>query len=85
VTFGFDVTAPEIPVIDGMERVRTSGRQVTVLASRNAEAIAQLGRQRNAVSVDIAPLTLREIFLDLVQEQNRQDQQNHLEQQNALV
>jgi len=85
VTFGFDVAVPEIPVIDGMEKVRTSGRHITVLASRNAEAIAQLGRQRNAVSVDIAPLTLREIFLDLVQDQNRQDQQKHLEQQNALV
>jgi ABC-2 type transport system ATP-binding protein len=85
VTLGFNVPVPEIPAIDGMERMRVMGRHVTILASRNSEAIAQLGRERDAVSVDVSPLSLREIFLDLVQEPNRQDQQKHWEQQHALV
>jgi ABC-2 type transport system ATP-binding protein len=85
VTFGFNTLAPELPTLDGMEKVRVHGRQVTILTSRNSEAIAQLGRERNAVAVDVAPMSLREIFLESVQDQNKQDQLAHWEQPNALV
>jgi ABC-2 type transport system ATP-binding protein len=85
VTLGFNIPAPKLPTLDGMEKIHVNGRQVTILASWNSEAIAQLGRERNAVAVDIAPISLREIFLESVQDQNKQDQQTHWEQQNALV
>jgi ABC-2 type transport system ATP-binding protein len=85
VTFGFNIPAPQLPKLDGMEKVRMNGRQVTILASRNAEAIAQLGRERDALSVDVTPISLREIFLESVQDENKLDQQAHREQQNALV
>ena len=39
---------------------------VTVFASTGAEAIAAEARALNAVSVDISPLTLKEIFLETV-------------------
>ena len=54
-----------------------NGRQITILASRNTEAIVQLGRERNAVDIDVSPLGLREIFLETVQEQDHLGQQEH--------
>jgi ABC-2 type transport system ATP-binding protein len=67
VTLGFDRTAP---VLDrdllGAEKVRVEGRQISVLASSNANGIAEAGRALQAVSVDIAPVSLREIFLESV-------------------
>jgi ABC-2 type transport system ATP-binding protein len=85
VTFGFNIPAPEMPAIDGMEKIRVDGRQITILASRNSEAIAQLGRERNAVSVGVEAISLREIFLELVQDANGLEQRAHWAQQNALV
>jgi len=77
ITLGFSATPPTLPSIDGIEKVRISGRQLTILASRNADAIADLGRSLNAVSVDVSPISLREIFLETVQDQNKQDQEQH--------
>lgn len=83
VTLGFSDTPPAFPLrFDGMERVHVSGRQVTILASHNTEAIAQLGRERNAIDIDVSPVSLREIFLETVEEPGRIDQQ---EQQDVLV
>lgn len=68
VTLGFDTAAP---VMDrdllGVEKVRVEARQISVLASSNANGIADAGRALQAVSVDIAPVSLREIFLESVQ------------------
>ena len=47
-------------------RTRHDGRVVTVFASGGADAIAAEARSLNAVSVDITPLTLKEIFLETV-------------------
>ena len=59
--------------------MRVDGRQVTMLASSNSEAIAQAGRERNAVTVEVMPVSLREIFLETVQmERAGQEQQNAL-------
>lgn len=44
-----------------------SGRQVALLASRNADAVAELARSLGAVSVEVEPVSLREIFLDTIQ------------------
>jgi len=85
VTFGFGHPVPTLPQLDGMERVRIEGRQVSILASRNSEAIAGMGHEVGAATVDVAPISLREIFLETVQEQNKRDQEAHWEQTHALV
>jgi len=78
VIFRFAGNPPAFPSnFDGIERIRMNGHQVTILASGNIEAIAQLGRERNAVDIDVAPLDLREIFLETVQEQEHLGQREH--------
>jgi ABC-2 type transport system ATP-binding protein len=54
--------------ISGVERIRTSGRQMTLFASSNAEAVVERAHDLNAVSVEVAPVGLREIFLETVKE-----------------
>ncbi|HZT31626.1 MAG TPA: ABC transporter ATP-binding protein [Bryobacteraceae bacterium] len=67
VTAGFPARPPEAEFrLPGVERVRASGRQITVLASRNADAIVERARSLSAVSVEVEPVSLREIFLDAV-------------------
>ena len=69
VTLGFTMQPPQVDLhIDGVEHVRTTGRQVIVLASRNSEAVAERAKSLGAVTVDIAPISLREVFLEAVQE-----------------
>jgi ABC-2 type transport system ATP-binding protein len=50
----------------GVERVRRKGRMLTVLSSRDADAIVSEARALNPVSVDMLPVTLKEIFLESV-------------------
>ncbi len=65
----FPFPAPEREFrISGVERIRTSGHQMSVLASRNAEALVERAHRLNAVSVEVAPVGLREIFLETVKE-----------------
>jgi ABC-2 type transport system ATP-binding protein len=68
ITAGFPVAAPTgvLPVL-GVEQMRVSGRQITVLASRGADQIAEHLRSLGAVSIDVEPATLREVFLETVQ------------------
>jgi ABC-2 type transport system ATP-binding protein len=54
--------------ISGVERIRTSGRQMCVFASSNADAVIQRAHDWNAVSVEVVPMALREIFLETVKE-----------------
>ena len=69
VTLGFTGQPPEVPQgLAGVEHVRVSGRHVAIIASHNAEAIAEFGRERRAVDIQIAPVSLRELFLETVQE-----------------
>jgi ABC-2 type transport system ATP-binding protein len=68
ITFGFDEAAPDAEIlIPGVRRVRREGRQLSLVVSGNAEAVAARGRSMNAVTVDVAPINLREIFLESVQ------------------
>jgi ABC-2 type transport system ATP-binding protein len=60
-------TAREL-TIPGIERIRSSGRQVTVLASRNSDEVIRRARDLSAVSVEVSPVPLREIFLETVKE-----------------
>ena len=48
------------------ERVRRKGRVLTVLSSAGADGIVEEARALNPVSVDIVPVTLKEIFLETV-------------------
>jgi ABC-2 type transport system ATP-binding protein len=63
----FDGEAPE-PAFraPGVERVWRKGRVVTVLASAGAERILDEARALGPVSVNVVPVTLKEIFLETV-------------------
>ena len=50
----------------GVERVRRKGRVLTVLSSAGADRLVAEARALNPVSVDVAPVTLKDIFLETV-------------------
>ena len=63
----FDADAPEARFVSpGVQRIRRKGRVLTVLSSAGAESIVDEARSLNPVSVDVAPVTLKEIFLESV-------------------
>jgi ABC-2 type transport system ATP-binding protein len=63
----FDGGAPQPSFrAPGVERMRREGRVLTVLSSGGAEQIVDEARALNPVSVDVAPVTLKEIFLETV-------------------
>jgi ABC-2 type transport system ATP-binding protein len=71
VTLGFATNPPGGELrMPGIRRVRRADRQLSVLVSGNAEAVAAQGRSMNAVSVDIVPISLREVFLESVQSES---------------
>jgi ABC-2 type transport system ATP-binding protein len=65
IHFVFDDDAPA-PVFraKGVERMHRDGRVLTVLASAGAEGIVEEGRTLRPVSVDVVPVSLKEIFLE---------------------
>ena len=65
--FVFDGDAP-LPAFHapGVVHVRREGRVLMVLSSAGADAIREEARALNPVSVDVMPVTLREIFLETV-------------------
>ena len=67
VTLGFSTQPPQEEFrVRGIERMLTDGRQNTLLVSSNADAVTERARSLAAVSVDVAPVSLREIFLETV-------------------
>jgi ABC-2 type transport system ATP-binding protein len=63
----FDGAAPDAAFRSpGVERVQRSGRVLSVLASEGAEGILDEARRLGPVSVDVLPMTLKEIFLETV-------------------
>jgi len=50
----------------GAQSVRQEGRTVSILASRNVEALVEQARSVPGTSVELFPVTLREIFLEHV-------------------
>jgi hypothetical protein len=65
----FDGDAPAVTLrAPGVERVRRQGRELMVLSSAGAERILEEVRPMNPVSVDVVPVTLKEIFLETVTE-----------------
>ena len=63
--FDGDAPAPAFRA-PGVERVRREGRVLTVLSSAGAEPILDEARALRPVSVDVVPVTLKEIFLEHV-------------------
>jgi ABC-2 type transport system ATP-binding protein len=70
VTLGFASQPPaagsELFRMAGIDHVRADGRQITILSSHNSEAILEHARHWDTVSVDVQPITLREVFLEKV-------------------
>ena len=63
----FDGDAPAVAFeAPGITRVRRSGRVLTVLSTVGVEPILGRGRALHAVSMDVVPVTLKEIFLESV-------------------
>ena len=63
----FDGEAPEVVFrAPGVERIWRKGRVLTVLSSAGAERILDEARALGPVSVDVVPVTLKEIFLETV-------------------
>jgi ABC-2 type transport system ATP-binding protein len=63
----FDGNAPDAAFrAPGVVRARREGRVLSVLSSAGAERILDEARALGPVSVDVAPVTLKEIFLETV-------------------
>jgi len=63
----FDADAPDATFhAAGVESVARQGRTMTLLSSRGADTLVAETRALNPVSVDVAPVTLKEIFLEAV-------------------
>ena len=63
----FDKDAPETMFRSpGVERIVRRGRVLTVLSSAGVDALVAEAQYLNPVSVDVAPVTLKEIFLETV-------------------
>lgn len=52
--------------VPGIEKVRTEGRTVSLLASHNVDLILEHVRMLHAGSIDVLPISLKEIFLEKV-------------------
>ena len=54
----------------GVKRVARKGRVLTVLSSAGAERIVEEARSLNPISIDVTPVTLKDIFLETVAMEN---------------
>jgi hypothetical protein len=52
--------------LPGIEKIQTEGRTVSLLASHNVDSIVEHVRLLRAGSVDVLPISLKEIFLEKV-------------------
>ena len=50
----------------GVERIRRKGRVLTLLTSEGPEHVVNEARGLNPVSIDVTPLSLKDIFLETV-------------------
>jgi ABC-2 type transport system ATP-binding protein len=68
----FDSAAPEHEFrFSGVQRIELHGHHLTVLVQSNAEAVVERARSLKALSVEVSPVALRDIFLETVQEDQR--------------
>ena len=52
----------------GVRRIVTSGHEISVFATENTDAVVERAHDLDAVSVEVAPVGLRDIFLETVKE-----------------
>jgi ABC-2 type transport system ATP-binding protein len=62
---------PETPVerefqLEGVQRIKANGFQMAVFVSGNAEGVVERARNFRATSIDVAPVALRDIYLQTV-------------------
>src|SRR6185437_4365081 len=63
ITLGFNTRPPEhVFEVPGIQQIETSGRQIIVVARQNTDEIVQRARGFDAASVDVEPVTLRDLF-----------------------
>ena len=65
VVFADSIRTPE-QWVEGVEHVRKVGRVVSILASRNVDAIVDQAQSLPGATVECFPVTLKEIFLEHV-------------------
>jgi ABC-2 type transport system ATP-binding protein len=70
VVFESDVPSPMLS-IEGVAQAERQGRILTLLANRNVSTILDRARSLQAVSVDVLPVTLKEIFLETVKDESK--------------
>jgi ABC-2 type transport system ATP-binding protein len=63
LVFDAPARAPEF-ALDGIERVQVDGRTVSVFASHNVDRIIDHAHALRPTSIDVLPVTLKEIFLE---------------------
>ena len=62
----FDGAPPsDLERVNGVRHARVNGRVLSMLVSRGAEDIVSLARARQARDVEVVPVTLKDIFLDV--------------------
>ena len=67
----FDHEAPDYTFrAPGITRAARKGRVLSVLSSGGSDGVVQEARALNPVAVDVVPVTLKEIFLETVVEEN---------------
>jgi ABC-2 type transport system ATP-binding protein len=72
ITFGFSTEPPRVDFPgESIRSIQTDGRQVTVMATRNADGIIDRVQRLGAASVEATPVSLRELFLAIVKEDSR--------------
>ena len=57
---------PDVAAIPGVRRVELDGRLMSVMASHNVDAIVQQLRTGRATSVEVVPVTLKEVLLESI-------------------
>src|SRR3954462_2112773 len=55
---------PAALALEGVERIAVDGRMVSVMVSRNSVTIAERMRSQSAATVEVLPMTLKEIVLE---------------------
>jgi ABC-2 type transport system ATP-binding protein len=74
ITIGFAGEAPTAAFrIPGIEHIHASGRQLDVITSANTNAIVEEARRAAAVSIDVVPIGLRDLFLEKVRHGEREE------------
>ena len=72
ITFGFSDAPPQVDFSgESIGSVHTYGRQLTVMAIRNADTIIERAHRLGALSVESTPVSLRELFLATVKQEVR--------------